>query len=810
MSRVISLPGYRIERELGHGGMATVYLAVQDSLGRQVALKVLHAQFAADPAVARRFLREGRVAANLHHRHIVAIHDVGEHGGQPYMALEYLPLGSIEPLCGRAGLDAALRCVREIAGALDAAHRKGIVHRDVKPENILRHADGAFMLSDFGIAQVYDDGAAITREGMAIGTPAYMSPEQWRGDAVDGRADLYGLGVVFHQLLTGHVPYAATDPMAVGMLHLHAPIPRLPAEFAGAQPLLDGLLAKQPAARIGSGVEAARLAAEIASEPAGTTTSVLPTPAPAIAAAPPSPPTLPKAGRTGPPRAWWLAGPVAALALGVLLAWRPWAAPGATSEAKPAVPSPAAVAVEATTVAVLPCTNWLRDERLAWLGEGLADELIHRLGRLKVIKVIGRASSFPLAGDKLTAPEIGRRLGAGMLVTCSLREAPGGVRVVAELTDTTRQTQRWALQFERPPERILGAIDEIAVGIAEGLLTSVVGEERALLVRHDTDSLEALRLYQASIPLSESWTRETLAQADAMLKRALELDPQFARAHQSMALLWMDRMQVDNVAFATAAPHIDAALEEALRLDPELGDAFAVRCQVDTWRYDWAKARADCDEALRLAPNSGRVRYLLGQYEYAFGDPALGVLHASRFRDLEPGNPFAWQNVSAAYTWGGQPERGLLEADRAGERFPGNWVTDLMRAIAFLELRRCDEAVAAFERIEAVEPNLEFTGVLGAAYACAGRRKEALAMRDRLRAARAGPRHVSESNLALTELELGNHQAAIDALEAAYANLDQSTTFFLAREMLGLERLRGNPRYDALRAKYDFPNDRRK
>ena len=251
-----SIPGYRILRVLGQGGMATVYLAEQESLGRQVALKLLADRYASDPEASERFVREARTAARLVHRHIVGVHDVGSHDGRPYLAMEYLP-GDTVPATRTAPAE-ALQAVREIALALDHAHREGVVHRDIKPENILRRADGSHALADFGIARTADAAAPMTRDGVTLGTPHYMSPEQLQGKPLDGRADLYSLGVVLYQLLTGALPYQGTDGWSVGVQHISAPIPRLPAELARLQPLVDALMAKDPADRPQTGAEAAQ------------------------------------------------------------------------------------------------------------------------------------------------------------------------------------------------------------------------------------------------------------------------------------------------------------------------------------------------------------------------------------------------------------------------------------------------------------------------------------------------------------------------------------------------------------------------
>lgn len=265
---MIDIPGYKILRQLGRGGMATVYLAVQALVEREVALKVMAPQLSVDPSFGERFLREARIAARLRHPHIVAVIEVGVHGDYHYAAMEYLSGG---PILKRDGdtltLAAALRAVREIAQALDYAHGKGVVHRDVKPDNIFLRDEGSAVLGDFGIARAVDASGAVTRTGAVVGTPIYMSPEQLRGKSVDGRSDLYSLGVVFHQLLLGHPPYVADDALALGIMHMTSPLPQLPNAYALAQPLLSRLLAKEPEDRFQTGAEVAyavqRLEAEL-------------------------------------------------------------------------------------------------------------------------------------------------------------------------------------------------------------------------------------------------------------------------------------------------------------------------------------------------------------------------------------------------------------------------------------------------------------------------------------------------------------------------------------------------------------------
>jgi len=264
MAEPIQIPGYELLRQLGKGGMATVYLAHQTSVDREVALKLMSRHLLSDHRFADRFLREARIAARLHHRYVVSIFDVGTFGEQPYIAMEFLSGGSIMPQENEPIIPAqALKSVREMAMALDYAHAKGFIHRDVKPDNILLRDDGTSVLSDFGIARAVDGTTMMTKTGSVVGTPYFMSPEQLRGREIDGRADLYSLGVVLYQLLTGKVPYTASDSLAIGIMHMTAPLPQLPAALKDIQPLLDFMMAKELDQRVKTGAEIAALIVKI-------------------------------------------------------------------------------------------------------------------------------------------------------------------------------------------------------------------------------------------------------------------------------------------------------------------------------------------------------------------------------------------------------------------------------------------------------------------------------------------------------------------------------------------------------------------
>lgn len=283
----LNIPGFDIDSVIGEGAMATVYLATQRSLQRKVALKIMAASLASDTSFCERFLREGRTLARLSHPHIVTIHDIGNVAEQYYMAMEYLPNGTLRERIARGmSADQGLAYIRQIASALGYAHAQGLIHRDVKPANILFRADGTAVLSDFGIAKSLDDRTQFTQAGLAVGTPNYMSPEQARGLPIDGRADLYSLGVVMYEMLVGQLPYAGTDALSTALAHLTQPLPELPIHHGRYQGVLTRLLAKDPKDRF---PDAAALVAALDALPAddNDATVVRALPIPGVA------PTLP-------------------------------------------------------------------------------------------------------------------------------------------------------------------------------------------------------------------------------------------------------------------------------------------------------------------------------------------------------------------------------------------------------------------------------------------------------------------------------------------------------------------------------------
>ncbi|MGE5230451.1 MAG: protein kinase domain-containing protein, partial [Deltaproteobacteria bacterium] len=451
---------YTLERELGRGGMATVFLAQDLKHKRPVALKVLLPELAASLG-AERFHREIEIAARLQHPHILTVLDSGEVAGQLWFTMPYVEGQSLRDRLRREQqlpVDDALRITREAASALDYAHEHGVVHRDIKPENILLTRRGEVLVADFGIARALGTAEALTQTGMAMGTPAYMSPEQAAGGAVDGRSDLYSLGCVLYEMLAGEVPYTGPSAQAIVAKRFSDPVPSVrrvrPSVPEAADLALQRALAMVPADRFSSAFDFAQALQQVVTTPTAMPTVTTPAPGAATAATAAPGPAAPAQGMAGPagtlPPARRRKIPVGAitlgvgfvLGLGVLFAWRR-AHSGAAGEAG-----------GAKVLAVLPFEN-LGDSSQAYFADGVTDEVRSKLSQLPGMDVIARGSSNQYRHTTKAPQQIARELGADYLLTATVRweKRPDGtsrVRVIPELVDAGpghAPRTRWGQQF---------------------------------------------------------------------------------------------------------------------------------------------------------------------------------------------------------------------------------------------------------------------------------------------------------------------------------------------------------------------------
>ena len=646
-----AVPGFRVMRELGRGGMAIVYLAIQESLGREVALKLISPVLSADPSATQRFLREGRIAAKLADRHIVGIHDVGVHEGQPYIAMEYMPGGAVSASTARAPHD-AIEIARQIALALDHAHREEVIHRDIKPENILRRADGSYALSDFGIARTFDSTAKLTQDGMTVGTPFYMSPEQLQGLPLDGRSDLYSLGIVLYQLLTGLLPYRSTDGVAIMARGMHVAAPRpLPHHLQRCQSLMDKLLAEEPIRRPQNAAELARELETLRDEftPSATRTLV---------------PAKQQARRRA---ALAAAAGVAALALAVAGAWRWNQQVSATS-----VGVAAELAAAAHGIAVLPLLNTSGSKDEQFFSEGLSENLIITLSQLSALRVIGRNSSFQFRDTKDDAKAIGTKLGVAHLLEGSVQHVGDMVRVSAELIRTADSTTIWSQRYDRPYKDLFALQDEIASAVATALKAKLLPGEMTI-VQTDRPPGGNLDAYDAYLHGRFYYLRNSeadLRKAIDYFTTATTLDPRYAQASAWASQAWI-ALASQFLDGAPAQQGYDTARKTAnaaLTLEPDLAGAHLAHGMVlQTVDFDWRGAEAEYRRAVKLAPEDSQAKQRLGYMLATLGQMNEAVELTRQALTIDPLNG-VWHIWLGRYLAGARPPGRRRGDDSQGHR----------------------------------------------------------------------------------------------------------------------------------------------
>ena len=782
---MLEIPGYTIQRILGHGGMATVYLAVQESLGREVALKVLLPALAQHPVATERFLREARFAAQLHHPNIVAIHEVGVHAGNPYMAMAYMPGGTVaQTTQGQDDPNFALHIIRDIAKALDFAHRQGVVHRDVKPENILRRDDGSCVLSDFGIAHALAAQTGLTDEGTSVGTPHYMSPEQLRGEKVDGRADLYSLGVVFYQLLTGDLPYHGTDGWAIGMQHISAPIPRLPESKAHLQPLVDSLLAKVPEARVQTGSELVQRVDELLS---GENVTLVHSGA-----------TRRLPARRTP---WVVAAAVVSIAIAAVLfaQWRFRAPPATDSTVATVEPSGSAAADGSASIAVLPFVDMSDNHDQEYFSDGLSEELISVLAQTPELRVVGRTSAFSFKGKNEDLKLIGQKLGVANLLEGSVRKSGDQVRITVQLINAADGFHLWSETYDRRLGDVYAVQDEIAAAVVAALKVKLLGSG-AGIGEHRSTSPEAYTQYLRARHEQSQRTPETAAQVVASFQKAIDLDPKFAPAyaHLARAKSWAADYADDAASVAEGQQKALLAADKAIALDPGLADGYWARGNLRaTLTLDWSGAEADFKRALLLSPGDARILQAYGSLLASLGKLPEAIAITRKAAESEPLQFSIWQALGYYHEGAGQLDEALEAQNRALALKPNFPFVHFRLGTIALQQRQPKVAQAAFDRT-GYEP-LQLLGT-------------ALAEHDR--------RHGAESQTALNELISSYGFNAAYQIAQAYAwrgDLDQTFAWLdraFAQRDGGLaevkydpllSRVRGDPRYQALLNKMGLP-----
>jgi serine/threonine protein kinase/tetratricopeptide (TPR) repeat protein len=783
---------YEIVALVGAGGMGEVYRARDNRIGRDVAIKVLPTEFAANQERLRRFEQEARMAGALDHPNILAVHDVGTHEGSPFIVSELLE-GETLGDCLRLGalpLRKAIEFAVQIAQGLAAAHEKGIIHRDLKPWNVFITKDGHVKILDFGIAKLVTPRnpkpnkattvVETTAASVTLGTVGYMSPEQVRGHALDHRSDIFSFGCVLYEMLSGRPPFKRETAPDTTSAILHEDPPALRDTGHGIPPVLDGIvtrcLEKGPEARFSSAHDLA-LALQAEGEALITPTS---------------------AARFRRPHSWMWTG---VIALGVVATAAAAIYYVAGRRHARSVPTPAAI----RAIAVLPLVNVSGDPAQEYFSDGMTEELISTLSKISALKVISRTSVMRFKGSKAPLREIAAALGVEAVVEGSVLQVGNRVRITTQLINAATDTNLWAESYEREMKDILAVQNDVARAVAGGVRAKLTPQEQTRLAGGRAVNPEAYRLcLEGRHTYWSSPTKEGLEQASEDFQGAIDLDPTYAPPYVGLARCYNAAGNRGYEPPYETFRRARAAAQRALELDAGLAEAHAILSQVMAQAdWDWVGAERELRVALALDPNSAEAHDGVAFCLLAFGRPDAAVTEFRRSLDLDPLAPGRTFNVGFGLYYARRHDESIAQLKKALELYPGVIWAHMMLGCNYAQKHMYSEAVAECAKaLESSGKDPTVLGDCGNVYALAGRRQQALSLLDRLKNLSVR-RYVDPSNMALVYDGLGDNDNAMIWLERAYTQ--RSAGICGVGFELWSEKLRSDPRFQNLLRRMNLP-----
>ncbi len=791
---------YRILREAGRGGMATVYLAEDLKHDRRVAVKVLRPELAAALG-SERFLREIQIAAVLAHPHILPLHDSGEADGFVYYVMPFVEGETLRDRLVRQRqlpIGEAVRIVQEVADGLAYAHSLGVVHRDIKPENIL-FMGGHAVVADFGVATAVGEagGARLTATGWSVGTPVYMSPEQAMGQGdVDGRSDTYSLGCVLYEMLTGDPPFSGSNPQAVVAKKLTEPVPRLSSLRETVSPALEEAvrraLGRMPADRFGTAAEFALAAAEAVASDTAADSSARRARRPGVRAD-----ARPRVARA----VLLLVGVLAVALVGTVWLLRVGDSGGTPQRSAGTLDEDAR---RPKIIAVLPFEN-LGPADEEYFAAGMTDEVTSRLGAVSGLDVVSRRAAQRYAGTDKAMQEIGRELGSDYLLIGRARWAGTGsgsrrVRITLELLRARDERQLWSTTYDRVIDDIFEVQSDIAGQVIQRLGVTLREGERSRLSAQPTENHEAYTLYLKGRYFWNKRTEENIQIALDHFQQAVDLDPGYSLAWVGIADTWIFRGWYSRLAPRETFPKAKHAAMRALEFDSTLAEAHASMAHIHLeFDYDWDAAEREYRRAIELDPKYPIAHHWYGGFLSAMGRHEEALQHAETARTLDPLSLIIQTWVGLRYYFAGKYESAIAEYLKALELdrdfAPAHWHLGW----AYEQTGRFEEGVSEAERALAIDGgSLLYLASLGHAYAKAGMENEARATLARLAQASTN-RHVSAYHVAVIHIALGDTNAGLDWLERAYD--ERSPWIGYLRVDPRVDPVRSHPRFESLLGK---------
>ena len=786
--------------------MSSVFVARDNSLGRNVVIKVLPYELAATVSVDR-FKREIMLSAALQHPHIVPVLSAGETDGLPFFIMPFVEGESLRARLSRGPLSVreAVSILKDVSRALVYAHGRGIIHRDIKPDNILL-SSGSATVTDFGVAKALSASresnrsatstrsGTITLVGTSIGTPAYMAPEQAAGDPnTDHRADLYALGIVGYEMLVGTPPFHGRAPQQLLAAQLtEAPPPiatrryDVPEALAA---LIMRLLEKEPANRPKSAADVARAL----EDPAVVSGTFLSLPAP-------------KSGR--PKRVLWAlagAGILASVAAGG--AWfSNRHSPAATAAGTMTTPAPAIAAMK--SIAVMPLVNISRDTSDAYFAAGMTAELTNALSRIPGLRVASGTES--VVREQAASPiELAKALNASMVLVGTVQREGGRMRVTARLVNTADGFTVWSDMFERESKDVFKVQDDISSAIVAAISPELSGASATTAKTtvaasatanndHGTTDLQAYDLYLRGRYFFDKRGETSLRRALDYFQQAAKRDSMFARAYAGMGSVYALLPLYAHIRADSVLPLALAAINRAVALDSTLPDAFASRATMLQAGWLWSDAERDYRRALKLEPNYAAAHQWYGEMLLLNGRTAEAAAQLNRATELDPLSPIAFGSYALALAVARAQDPAIAAGRRAVELDSTLLVTRFMLGGVYLQFGRTAEAIRELEVAARLDTSsVQTLGLLGFAYAKSGNTQRAQELAKGLEADATHGVSGAAAAAARIYIGLGDNPHALTLLQRAAADRDS----FFSSESLAenfFDPLRGDPRFVAL------------